>query len=71
VRSLGGKLERKSFDSIQQIIEEYTDADIIVNCTALGSYSLKDVKDTTMYPVRGQTVVVRAPHIKVIYKMYT
>jgi D-amino-acid oxidase len=62
---LGGRLEKQSFDSIQQVIEQYKDADIVVNCTGLGSYYLTDVKDHTMYPIRGQTVVVRAPHIKV------
>lgn len=68
LKSLGGRIERKSFESIQQAIEEFSDATIIVNCTGLGSYYLTDVRDHTMYPVRGQTVTVRAPHIKVRYK---
>lgn len=58
-------MERKSFKSIQEVIEEYKDADIVVNCTGLGSYYLEDVKDTSLYPIRGQTILVRAPHIKV------
>jgi D-amino-acid oxidase len=72
LRSLGGRLERKSFESIQQAIEEFSEATVIVNCTALGSYYLTDVKDHTMYPIRGQTVTVRAPHIKVklLLRMY-
>lgn len=65
VEKLGGRLERHTFESIQESIEYYKDADTIVNCTGLGSYYLKDVQDHTMYPIRGQTVVVRAPHIKV------
>lgn len=65
IKSLGGQIERKSFSSIQQVIEEYNDADIVVNCTGYGSYYLEDVKDTTMYLVRGQTILVRAPHVKV------
>ncbi|KAI9487599.1 MAG: FAD dependent oxidoreductase [Benjaminiella poitrasii] len=65
--SLGGRIERKSFDSIQQVYEEFNDADIIVNCTGLGSYHLKDVQDHTMYPIRGQTVLVHAPHVKTQY----
>ncbi|CAO0791148.1 unnamed protein product [Mucor circinelloides] len=64
LRSLGGRIERKSFESIQQAIEEFPEATVIVNCTGLGSYYLTDVKDHTMYPIRGQTVTVRAPHIK-------
>jgi glycine/D-amino acid oxidase-like deaminating enzyme len=29
----------------------------------LGSKYLDDVKDTEMYPIRGQVVLIRAPHI--------
>lgn len=68
VEKLGGRIERRTFESIQEAIEHYKEADTIVNCTALGSYFLKDVKDHTMYTLRGQTVVVRAPHIKVSEK---
>ncbi|KAI8082575.1 uncharacterized protein B0P05DRAFT_537562 [Gilbertella persicaria] len=64
LRSLGGQIDRKSFKSVQQVIEEYKDAYAVINCTGLGSYYLEDVKDHTMYPIRGQTVLVRAPHIK-------
>ncbi|KAI8337886.1 hypothetical protein BC941DRAFT_351611 [Chlamydoabsidia padenii] len=67
--SLGGKLERQTFDSLQTVIDQYKDADTLINCTGMGSYYLKDVQDHTLYPVRGQTVIVRAPHIKhQIYK---
>ncbi|KAF2723851.1 nucleotide-binding domain-containing protein [Polychaeton citri CBS 116435] len=34
-------------------------ADLIVNCTGLSSLRLGGVEDTTMYPARGQIVVVR------------
>ncbi len=34
-------------------------ADVVVNCSGLGSLSLGGVQDDTMYPIRGQTVVVR------------
>ncbi|KZW02803.1 FAD dependent oxidoreductase [Exidia glandulosa HHB12029] len=37
---------------------------IIVNCTGLGSMSLGGVEDTSMFPIRGQTITVHAPHIK-------
>ncbi|KAI7896483.1 uncharacterized protein EV154DRAFT_492449 [Mucor mucedo] len=64
IQELGGRIERGTFESIADAIEHYKEADTIVNCTGLGSYYLKDVQDHTMYPARGQTVVVRAPHIK-------
>lgn len=67
LKELGGRLERGSFESLNQAIEHYKKADTIVNCSGLGSYYLTDVKDHTMYPIRGQTVLVRAPHIKVKY----
>lgn len=34
-------------------------ADLIVNCTGLGSLRLGGVEDKTMYPARGQIVLVR------------
>lgn len=37
------------------------DSILIVNATGLGSYHLSDVRDTSMYPIRGQTVLIRAP----------
>ncbi|KAJ2512752.1 hypothetical protein H4217_006709 [Coemansia sp. RSA 1939] len=41
-----------------------TDNVIVVNCTGLGSLTLGGVTDKNMYPVRGQTIVVRAPGAK-------
>lgn len=70
LKELGGRLERGSFESLGQLIEQYKEADTVINCTGLGSYYLTDVKDHTMYPVRGQTVLVRAPHIKVKYIVF-
>lgn len=42
-------------------------ADIVVNATGLSARKLGGVMDTTMYPIRGQTVVVRnvAPYMAV------
>ncbi|KAI8342349.1 hypothetical protein BC941DRAFT_412515 [Chlamydoabsidia padenii] len=64
LKSLGGHLERNTFNSLQSAIDHYPAADTLINCTALGSYDLQDVQDHAMYPLRGQTVIVRAPHIK-------
>lgn len=63
VKLLGGRLERGTFESIQAVAEKYH-ADAVVNCTGLGSRALADVRDETLHPVRGQTVLIRAPHIK-------
>jgi D-amino-acid oxidase len=34
-------------------------ADIVINCTGLSSLRLGGVEDKTLYPARGQTVIVR------------
>ncbi|KAJ2557929.1 hypothetical protein EV175_001053 [Coemansia sp. RSA 1933] len=36
----------------------------IINCTGLGSLSIGGVEDKNMYPIRGQTLLVRAPNVK-------
>lgn len=36
---------------------------VVFNCTGLGAQSLGGVHDTKVYPIRGQVVVVKAPHI--------
>ncbi|KAG0167211.1 hypothetical protein DFQ30_006275 [Apophysomyces sp. BC1015] len=61
---LGGRLEQGEFKSLSELIDKYHNATIVVNCSGLGSSRLTDVKDTTMYPIRGQTVLVHAPHVK-------
>ena len=55
----GGKVIHKRLKNLQEIDGQY---DIIVNCTGLGSREL--VNDTGVYPVRGQTVTVKAPWMK-------
>lgn len=52
---------RKKVTHISQLY--YHDTKVIFNCSGLGSFSLEGVKDTNMYPTRGQVLIVRAPHI--------
>ncbi|KXS09076.1 nucleotide-binding domain-containing protein [Gonapodya prolifera JEL478] len=35
--------------------------DVVVNCAGMGALTLGGVKDTKVFPTRGQTVIVRAP----------
>ncbi|QOU18349.1 hypothetical protein BRETT_000075 [Brettanomyces bruxellensis] len=37
---------------------------VVFNCTGLGSFSISGVKDSNVYPTRGQVLVVHAPHIQ-------
>jgi hypothetical protein len=67
---LGGQLERCSnVPSLQKLIEGYKDCDVLINCTGKGAAHLEDVKDKDVQPIRGQTVLIRAPHIKVIQNL--
>ena len=54
----GGLVEKRKVNNLSELISY----DIIVNCTGLGGAEL--VNDTSMYPVRGDTVIIRAPWIK-------
>lgn len=38
--------------------------DIVVNASGVGAGDLSDVRDTDVYPIRGQTVLVSAPSFK-------
>ncbi|CAO3624450.1 unnamed protein product [Cunninghamella blakesleeana] len=58
----GGKIQRKELKDIHEVFNH--DVDAVVNCTALGSLKLGGVEDNKLFPVRGQTVIVRGDHIK-------
>ena len=71
----GGRIIRGSVQHINQIIEGGTSLfsggnvndlppDAIVVAVGLGARFLGGVEDKAMYPVRGQTVLVRAPWVR-------
>jgi D-amino-acid oxidase len=70
----GGTIVRGTVQHIQQIVEGGTapvtgsvlpnPPDAIIVCTGLGTRSLGGVEDKTMYPLRGQTVLLRAPWVR-------
>ncbi|GAW09542.1 d-amino-acid oxidase [Lentinula edodes] len=73
----GGKVVKGRVDDIKDIkgvqrvlreaIESSDDTpppiDALINCTGLGSLTLPGVKDEAMYPLRGQTVLMRTPWV--------
>ncbi|KAG6853358.1 hypothetical protein C0991_005032 [Blastosporella zonata] len=66
-KTLGGILYRASLDSLSSALQFSPPSHepiAIVNCTGIGSLTLKDVHDTDMYPIRGQIIVLNAPWIK-------
>ena len=67
----GGQYWRAEVPSLHALLENppqppssYGPPAAVVNCTGLGSRTLGDVKDETVFPTRGQTVLIRAPWLK-------
>ncbi|ORY16616.1 hypothetical protein BCR34DRAFT_584275 [Clohesyomyces aquaticus] len=54
-------LVRRPYNSLASALEDFPSATLLVNCTGLGSLHLTDVQDSSMYPTRGQTVLVAEP----------
>ncbi|KAJ3068911.1 hypothetical protein HK102_007038, partial [Quaeritorhiza haematococci] len=61
-KSMGGILEHRSVSHIDELFEG--DVDAVVNCSGFGALYLGGVEDKDVYPTRGQTVLVNAPHIR-------
>lgn len=59
--SKGVRLERRQVASIKELLQLHPDTSLVINATGLGALKLEDVKDTNMYPTRGQTVLVAEP----------
>ncbi|KAG0188011.1 hypothetical protein DFQ28_005498 [Apophysomyces sp. BC1034] len=57
---LGGTVRRQTLSDLSEAFEPGVDA--VVNCTGLGARQL--VSDDTVFPTRGQTVIVEGPHIQ-------
>ncbi|KAG0248054.1 hypothetical protein BG011_000586 [Mortierella polycephala] len=61
----GGILERDTVPSLKALAQiphrNGVKADIIVNCSGLGSRNLQGVHDHQMFPTRGQIVIVKVP----------
>jgi glycine/D-amino acid oxidase-like deaminating enzyme len=65
--SRGGSIVRASIQHISQVIEgAFTSArpDAVVVCAGLGARSLGGLEDKDVFPIRGQTVLLRAPWVK-------
>lgn len=70
----GGSVIRGSVQHINEVVEggarifsepkRPSPVDAVVVCTGIGSLALGGIEDKTVYPVRGQTVLIRAPWVK-------
>ncbi|KAJ8582936.1 nucleotide-binding domain-containing protein [Rhizopogon salebrosus TDB-379] len=69
-----GTIVRASLQHISQLLERgtspytgshsYNDVDALVICAGLGARSLGGIEDKNVYPIRGQTVLLRAPWVQ-------
>ncbi|OLY79929.1 D-amino-acid oxidase [Smittium mucronatum] len=71
--ALGGTIKKAKMKSLSQAVgfcpngpQVLECIPILVNCTALGSHHLSDVKDSKVYPIRGQVILVDSPAVKKI-----
>ena len=58
----GVSFRRQKLTHISQAYLPHTIA--VFNCTGIGAFSLSGVKDSKIYPTRGQVLIVKAPHIQ-------
>lgn len=63
----GGSVIRNSLQHISQVIEGALTPfkpDALVVCAGIGARFLGGVEDKDVFPIRGQTVLIRAPWMK-------
>ncbi|EMD59743.1 hypothetical protein COCSADRAFT_100696 [Bipolaris sorokiniana ND90Pr] len=65
----GITLLRRQYSSVSSLLEDIPSTTLLVNATGLGSLSLTDIRDTNLYPTRGQTLLVAEPKVP-IERMY-
>ncbi|KAL7320000.1 hypothetical protein PS15m_003072 [Mucor circinelloides] len=62
-KELGGKIVQRNVGHIDEVFS-MAENPFVINCTGLGARFLGGVSDEAVFPTRGQTIVVKAPHIK-------
>ena len=67
--SKGITLVRRHYPSVSDVLADHPSTTLLINCTGIGSLNLSDIKDTNLYPTRGQTLLVAEPK-KPITRMY-
>ena len=60
---LGGKTLKKEIKSLEEACM-ITETNVIIDCSGLGAIKIKGIEDKKMFPVRGQSIVVRAPFVE-------
>lgn len=60
---------RRQYASISSILGDFPSTTLLVNCTGIGSLDIADIRDTNLYPTRGQTFLIAEPKTP-ITRMY-
>ncbi|GAN09249.1 D-amino-acid oxidase [Mucor ambiguus] len=60
---LGGEIVQRNVGHIDEVFNIAKNP-FVINCTGLGARFLGGVSDEAVFPTRGQTIVIKAPHIK-------
>ncbi|KAH7138541.1 hypothetical protein B0J11DRAFT_514692 [Dendryphion nanum] len=54
-------LIRRTYPSLSSILSDFPSTTALINASALGSLRLADVLDNSLYPTRGQTILIAEP----------
>jgi len=60
----GGITKRANLQHISQVLDNTMNPAAIIACPGIGARFLGGIEDKDVYPVRGQTILLRAPWIK-------
>lgn len=67
LREKGITFIRRRVSALDEVYAIFPDVSLVINASGLGSRSLLGVEDSDVYPARGQTVLIHAPHIQTCY----
>jgi D-amino-acid oxidase len=62
-------LIRRPYASINSLLADLPATSLLINATGIGSLNLTDIRDTNLYPTRGQTLLIAEPKTP-INRMY-
>ncbi|KAJ3008456.1 hypothetical protein HKX48_008511 [Thoreauomyces humboldtii] len=60
----GGTVVQRDVKHVDELIDAEDAAPVLINCTGYGARKLGGVEDQHVYPTRGQTVHIRAAHVR-------
>ncbi|KAF1830295.1 hypothetical protein BDW02DRAFT_104958 [Decorospora gaudefroyi] len=67
--SKGIPTTRRHYPSLTTLLTDHPTTTLLINCTGLGPLTLSDIQDNSLYPTRGQTLLIAEPKVP-ISRMY-